>query len=387
MFKDLKPLINSSAAALQHLRQDLGELYALLLRRHPDCPCHFALRIDVQGQAVDGTYDYRWTVYADSETDLRPRRFVVTKEVNLPFATVEDGDETQEISLVLEIGIKQDTGCAIEGVESSSLFDTTDDWGIDVYGNGRLIERNVRQPLGLTEVLTGQQQSAKLVKGRLLIRGSSYAVPWDTHKTRIASNHPTLAAVNEDLAQIVQAYARAAKTAGRGKKAISTKLFPNPWSRKWKATDAKGKPLSLAFDLNETPIGSETNAGIDLPSARRESIKNTKGLKTIAFKVTTQQQNDLCRWLRVNEKQLAEAIKKKILKVAAAGGRASSEMDPIDTQAFTRLRESIHDPRVLAKLQAAGLRSVNAIRAAGKKGLAAAGLEAKQIQSVLDAIE
>lgn len=139
VFKGLKPLIKSDLASLDILRRNLGELYALILASHPEYPAKFKLNITVQGQPVTGTYAYRWTEYSDAATDLRPRRYAFNGKVSLPFVANQNQKE-QDVRFVLELGVKQDTGCATEGITRSDLFDATDDWGIDVYGNGRLIQ-------------------------------------------------------------------------------------------------------------------------------------------------------------------------------------------------------------------------------------------------------
>src|SRR5262249_32423989 len=148
-----------------------------------------------------------------------------------------------------------DTGCATEGIDESGLFDPTDDWGIDVYGLGiRLIERNLRAPLGLTHELVKKEQGAKLVKGRLIILGSSYAIPWDTHKKSVAPSHPTLLGINERIGPLVQEYVRVAQKAARKLQGAVSKFSESPWSGDWVVAEDGGEKISFSFDKMQKSV-------------------------------------------------------------------------------------------------------------------------------------
>jgi hypothetical protein len=65
------------------------------------------------------------------------------------------------------------------------------DWGVDVYGNGRLIDRFLKDPFGFgTTGMSKGNQAAKLFRGQLFINGHSFVIPWDTHKREYLSDHP-----------------------------------------------------------------------------------------------------------------------------------------------------------------------------------------------------
>jgi hypothetical protein len=389
VFKNLKPLIQPTPALLHQLRQDLGEIYALLITGHPHCPNKFQLDIIVQGQPVTATANYEWTQYADAKNDLHPRSYIANRRVRLPFVSASGDEEAevqeQSVTLILEIGVKMDTGCATGEITRSNLFDPSDDWGIDVYGNGRLVQRNVRQLLGFSDDLIAGQQAAKLVKGRLVIVGSSYAIPWDTHKTRVISNHPTLLAINEAFLTVVQAFIKVAKIVGRREKeAITTKLMPNPWNGKWTKGISKRKSLSFVFDMDLTKQRSGT--ANPLPSVRKDKSKTEKKNFTVKFPVSRQEQNALCAWLAVEEKHLSLAVKKRVLRDAGIDVDPKGPELGINSEAFIALRTAIPDPRVLAKLQAAGITSATEIKSAGKARLSAAGLTKREVTLLIKAI-
>jgi hypothetical protein len=254
IFKNLKPLVHVTPGALEVLRRNLGELYALLLAHHPHCPYKFQLSIKIDGQPVTGDYAYKWTQYRDESVDVHPRQYLLDADVTLPFVS-DSASSTQRVAFILEVGVKQDTGGATESIHESEFFDTADDWGIDVYGLGiRLIERNLRAPLGMRQELVKREAGAKLVKGRLIILGSSYAIPWDTHKANVAIGHPTLLAINEKIGPFVQTYVQVAQKAARKlKKAVNEFFKVNPWDGNWERGEAGVKRVSFSYDYRGQP--------------------------------------------------------------------------------------------------------------------------------------
>ena len=277
LFKNLKPLVDSSPAALLDLRRNLGELYALLLAHHPHCPYKFQLSIKIDGQPVTGDYKYKWTQYRDESVDVHPRQYFFDADITLPFVT-DATSKTQKVEFILEIGVKQDTGGATESIRESDFFDTADDWGIDVYGLGiRLIDRNIRAPLGLRQELVRKEAGAKLVKGRLIILGSSYAIPWDTHKANVAVGHPTLLAINEKIGPYIQSYVNVAQKAARKLQKAVNKFTEAAWDGGWKRADPGGTNVSFSYDYC-----GQTKAETDLLANPEANGEETDGEETAA---------------------------------------------------------------------------------------------------------
>jgi len=90
-----------------------------------------------------------------------------------------------------------------EGAES--------DYGIDVYGNGRLIQQFLKYPFGWgTPGISTKDQASNFIRGQLFINGHSFAIPWDTHKREYLSDHPVAQWLYDKLRPIVRAYKTAA---------------------------------------------------------------------------------------------------------------------------------------------------------------------------------
>jgi hypothetical protein len=449
IFKNLKPLVDVTQGALDVLRRNLGELYALLLAHHPHCPYKFQLSIKIDGQPVTGDYAYKWTQFRDDSVDVHPRQYIFDADVILPFVTDPDS-RTQKIQFILEMGVKQDTGGASYSIRESEYFDPADDWGIDVYGLGiRLIDRNLRGPLGLRQELVKREAGAKLVKGRLIILGSSYAIPWDTHKANVAIGHPTLLAINEKIGPYVQAYVQVAQKAARKLQGAVNRFTAAQWDGRWERTEPDRKKVCFSYDFRgrgatapdaadpepdgEAPDDGEpetsvtggqppstapdtgtrhgartpangggttgtttTPAGTSprppsggaqhanpLPSIQtsRPNGSSTRQ-KQVKFAVTEQEHQALCNWLKCEKQDLNDKLKRRVLKEAKAkvtggdGGR-------VNAKAFEKLRTRINSPAVLARLQAAGLTTLTAVKKAGKRGLMAAGLNDDEADQVL----
>jgi hypothetical protein len=386
VFKNVKESHAINDSAFGDLRRDLGELYALLIARHGRCPYPFNINIQVQQQVVTADFQYKWTQYHDESIDLRPRSYRCVEEVLLPFG-VDDTDKKQKVEVILEIGVKQDTQCATGSIEHSNFFDPADDWGIDVYGLGmRLIERNVRAPLGLTQDLVQNQQAAKLVKGRLIIIGSSYAIPWDTHKMRIALGHPTLGMINETLGQFIQEYVRCARKTARGGLQNAVRHFrDNPWDGKWTSTDRGGNKIPLSYDLTKAGIPQEI-AALMLPRTRPSRANGSARQKRICFPVTERELQAISRWLKCDPKEVGESLKRRVLSYTRGLAPQRSRSGRANLRSFERLRQRINNPEILAFLQAGGLNTVTDVKKAGTVKLKVLGLTDSQITTVGEAL-
>ena len=56
--------------------------------------------------------------------------------------------------------------------------DREPDFGVDVYGNGRLIEPFLKKPFGFgTRGMAQTDQASKFIRGQLFISGHSFAIP------------------------------------------------------------------------------------------------------------------------------------------------------------------------------------------------------------------
>jgi hypothetical protein len=482
-FKNLRPLMNTSPAALAALRRDLGELYGLLLAHHPLCPYQFSLDIRIDGQPVTATYQYRWTQYRNEQADVHPRQYFFESQVELPFVS-DEANRTQKVTFILEIGLKCDTGCGTEAIRESNLFNVAEDWGIDVYGLGgaRLIARNLRSPLGIKEDLVNKERGMALVKGRLIILGSSHATPWDTHKAKVAVSHPTLSAINSMISPVVQTYLEVAKkAAGRGgviEKAVS-KFSQIPWDGQWERPATEGKSEKFTFDLRShnpqqggaaspdekaipardrtgsnlndgapslapgssgkapappiaprpgaiakaatkttSPVGRKSVNGkpqltaAQAPAPTQDSsshqptpaaqpsldgwlpkihtsrtAKKSARLQWVKFQLTEAEHRAVCTWLNCERTDVNQTLKQKVLKEALGRTTKGQPVGSRTPRSMDHLQEKITDRAVLARLQAAGLTTVAAVRRAGMAGLRRAGFseaDAKQVLAVLE---
>ena len=96
-----------------------------------------------------------------------------------------------------DITLKFEFRCGLTRKLPGSGSDIQPDWGVDVYGNGRSIERFLKEEFGFgTKGLAATVQGHKFFRGELFINGHSFAIPWDTHKREYMHDHPvsTLAA-------------------------------------------------------------------------------------------------------------------------------------------------------------------------------------------------
>src|SRR5690606_28769222 len=119
----------------------------------------------VGGTKVTPAPDIVWA----SPEGAEPR----TYELEHQFRSTMGGKDKIHLRFILRCGIltKQPAG----GPDSG--------FGIDVYGNGRLIERHLQDEFGFgTTGLSKRTPSTQFVRGKLFIIGHSGGIPWDTHK-------------------------------------------------------------------------------------------------------------------------------------------------------------------------------------------------------------
>ena len=85
--------------------------------------------------------------------------------------------------------------------------DAEPDFGIDVYGNGRLIQPFLKDPFGWgTPGMSKSDQASRFIRGQLFINGHSFAIPWDTHKREYLDDHPVAQWLYSQLRPIIKEY-------------------------------------------------------------------------------------------------------------------------------------------------------------------------------------
>src|SRR5258708_33333956 len=89
-----------------------------------------------------------------------------------------------------DITLAFEFSCGLTGKLPGKGDDIQPDWGIDVYGNSRVIERFLKEEFGFgTSGLATNIQGHKFFRGELFINGHSFAIPWDTHKRENMHDH------------------------------------------------------------------------------------------------------------------------------------------------------------------------------------------------------
>jgi hypothetical protein len=115
------------------------------------------------------------------------------------------------------------------------------DWGIDVYANGRLIQRFLKTEFGFgTKGLGLSTQSSKFFRGELYIVGHSLGIPWDTHKREYFTDHDVSHWIRRTLRPIISQYVGIAnKFSGTGTADLRENELAKPF---------KGKPKEHKYD-------------------------------------------------------------------------------------------------------------------------------------------
>jgi hypothetical protein len=127
----------------------------------------------------------------------------LTYEFSNTFPNYAGGSEPIPMRFILRCGILTKQPGISSGKER--------DFGIDVYGNGRLIERYLQDPFGFgTSGLSKRTPATTFVRGKLFVLGHSAAIPWDTHKREYLADHPVSEWLREQVRPVVKAYASAA---------------------------------------------------------------------------------------------------------------------------------------------------------------------------------
>lgn len=126
------------------------------------------------------------------------------------------------------------------------------DWGVDVYGNGRLIERYLKDEFGFgTTGLARGTKGHEFFRCELLISGHSFAIPWDTHKREYMRDHPVSMWLRHTLRPIVKSYAD-----------IGRRFADDTSLRK---TELEGTSLKGESAIPKVSVDFTTPAAIPLP--------------------------------------------------------------------------------------------------------------------------
>lgn len=81
------------------------------------------------------------------------------------------------------------------------------DWGIDVYGNGRLIDHFLKDPFGFGSAgMSKGSQASKFFRGKLFINGDSFAIPWGTYRHEYFADHPVSLWLRTKLRPLIKNY-------------------------------------------------------------------------------------------------------------------------------------------------------------------------------------
>ena len=193
-FKLVQP---PTQADIEELRRRAGIVYAPLLSGELGQLAgepKTNIEIKICGSKVVAGQDVVWASPAGGE----PR----TYEFNHRFANMMGGSEPIQLRFILRCGI----------LTNQAAGDTESGFGIDAYGNGRLIERHLQDPFGFGKSgLAKSTPNTRFVRGKLFIIGHSGAVPWDTHKREYLADHPVSLWLREQLRPVIKAYADFAK--------------------------------------------------------------------------------------------------------------------------------------------------------------------------------
>lgn len=169
------------------------------------------------------------------------------------------------------------------------------DWGIDVYANGRLIQRFLKNEFGFgTKGLGLSNQSSKFFRGELYIVGHSLGIPWDTHKREYFADHDVSSWIRRAIRPIITQYVGiAGKFSGTGTADLREKELAKPH---------KGKPKEHKYD----PDGSsdlpkrmapkwafKAKGGKSTKTKQKETKSNGSATSEISVTLTTDEVTSL----------------------------------------------------------------------------------------------
>ncbi|MBW3599489.1 MAG: ATP-binding protein, partial [Planctomycetes bacterium] len=189
-FRLFKP---PTLAEIDELRRRVGVVYAPLLAgklgelgAKPARKVH----IEINGVEAVASEEIRWS----SPKGAEPRVY----EFSHVFEDFLSTGENIELHFLFQCGLTRGLPGEKEGREP--------DFGVDVYGNGRIIEAFLKKPFGFGTRGFAADQAAKHVRAQLYIGGHSFAIPWDTHKREYLIDHPVALWLYDKLRPILLKY-------------------------------------------------------------------------------------------------------------------------------------------------------------------------------------
>jgi hypothetical protein len=191
-FKLFKP---PTLSEIDGLRERVGRSYGPLLAakfaefgKKPDKRVH----ITINGVEATPAVDIHWS----SPDGAEPRLYQFSHLFKDFLSTGKD----IELNFMFYCGL-------IRQLPGLSSDDRERDFGIDVYGNGRLIDSYLKDPFGWGKSgLSKGEAGSKLIRGQLYINGHSFAIPWDTHKREYLEDHLVAEWVKGQVRPIIKSY-------------------------------------------------------------------------------------------------------------------------------------------------------------------------------------
>lgn len=184
------------ATEIGDIKLELGKIYAELLKgKRKD----LKLSIKINNEKIEPIDPIVWGNPKGGGAE--PKRFKFSKIFNDLGGELNEGKITFELAFGL-------------------LTKSSNETGIDVYGNYRLFDENLRSKIGLSGTRkTGLAMStpgSRLIKGKLLIIGPSEGIPWDTHKRHYIADHPVAKYLKDCFDDIYISYKKIAEDIGSG---------------------------------------------------------------------------------------------------------------------------------------------------------------------------
>lgn len=265
-FKLFKP---PTLAEISELCERVGRIYAPLLTaklgefgKKPNKRLH----ITINGVEATPPSEINWS----SPKGAEPRAYEFSHVFKNFLSTRND----IELHFLFYCGLLRQ----LPGISSG---DQERDFGIDVYGNGRLIQQFLKDQFGWgTAGLSKSGPAAKFIRGQLFINGHSFAIPWDTHKREYLSDHPVAQWLREKLRPIIKEYqTTAGGFTGKGKTELRNMVLATT------KLAAGAKPMMFTLPVGEDNLPDEI-----LP---RQEYKNSAPGKKVGIKKGGGTRNDL----------------------------------------------------------------------------------------------
>jgi len=191
-FYFLKLVMPPTVEDIAELTKRIGRIYAPLIRGDlGEAP----IEIQVNGVHVKASPRIGFS----GAKGATPR----TYEFSHVFPNLSNSGESVPVKVKLTVGLLP----ALPG----SAANREEDWGIDAYGNGRLIQAYLKKEIGFGKPgLGANTQSSKFIRGELFITGHSLGIPWDTHKREYLADHEVSRWIEKQIFQRLKDYARIA---------------------------------------------------------------------------------------------------------------------------------------------------------------------------------